>query len=67
VVSWKEAAEMKERVWSDALVMPSRIGSPFAGRPFFLTALALAASNSCLSTCSPLRSVVSPLSWIYHF
>jgi hypothetical protein len=35
VVSWKDAAEMKDRVCSDALVIPSRIGSPCAGgRPW---------------------------------
>jgi hypothetical protein len=31
VVSWNEAAEMNDRVCSEALVMPSRIGSPLAG------------------------------------
>ena len=31
VVSWKEAAEMKERVCSEALVMPSSTGLPVAG------------------------------------
>ena len=33
VVSWKQAAEMKQSVESDALVMPSRSGRPSAGRP----------------------------------
>ncbi|MNV28327.1 hypothetical protein D3C71_1195150 [compost metagenome] len=28
VVSWKDAAEMKDGVCSEALVMPSRTGSP---------------------------------------
>ena len=32
VVSWKDAAEMKERVCSEALVMPSSTGFPAAGR-----------------------------------
>jgi hypothetical protein len=31
VVSWKEAAEMKDGVCSEALVMPSRTGWPSAG------------------------------------
>ena len=31
VVSWKDAAEMKERVCSEALVMPSSTGTPVAG------------------------------------
>jgi hypothetical protein len=57
VVSWKEAAEMKDRVWSEALVIPRRIGSPWAGRPPLATAFSLASSNSIFSTCSPLRSV----------
>ena len=33
MVSWNDAAEMKLRVCSDALVMPNKIGSPVAGRP----------------------------------
>ena len=32
VVSWKEAAEMKLRVWSDALVIPRSTGLPSARR-----------------------------------
>jgi hypothetical protein len=67
VVSWKEAAEMKDRVCSDALVIPRRIGSPCAGRPPLAIAFSLASSNSALSTFSPFRSVVSPLSRISHF
>src|SRR6056297_189025 len=67
VVSWKDAAEMKDRVCNDALVMPRRIGSPCAGRPPLEIAFSFAASNSALSTCSPFRSVVSPLSRISHF
>jgi hypothetical protein len=53
VVSWNEAAEMNDRVCSDALVMPSRIGSPCAGSRPSAIALSLASSNSILSTCSP--------------
>ena len=38
VVSWKEAAEMNDSVASDALVMPSSIGSAMAGSlPSFVT------------------------------
>src|ERR1700678_3139820 len=33
VVSWKEAAEMKESVESEALVIPSSSGRPIAGLP----------------------------------
>ena len=33
VVSWKEAAEMNERVCKLALVMPSSTGTAVAGRP----------------------------------
>ena len=31
VVSWKDAAEINERVCNDALVIPKRIGPPVAG------------------------------------
>ena len=33
MVSWNDAAEMNERVWSEALVMPSSTGWPVAGLP----------------------------------
>ena len=33
VVSWNDAAEMNESVDSDAFVMPSSSGRPWAGRP----------------------------------
>ena len=42
MVSWNEAAEMKDRVCSDALVMPSRTGWPWAGFLPSSTALAFA-------------------------
>ena len=48
VVSWKEAAEKKERVCSEALVMPSSTGVPVAGLPPFSIALAFASSSSSL-------------------
>ena len=44
VVSWKEAAEMNERVCNDALVIPRRTGVPEAG--FFLAAIASALASS---------------------
>ena len=39
VVSWKQAAEMKQSVESEALVMPSSSGRPMAGRPPLAMAL----------------------------
>jgi hypothetical protein len=53
VVSWKEAAEMNERVCRLALVMPSRIGAPLAGSRPWAFAFSFSSSNSILSTCSP--------------
>ena len=52
VVSWNEAAEMKLRVCSDALVMPSSTGLPSAFFCFF-SSCALISSISSRSTCSP--------------
>jgi hypothetical protein len=40
VVSWKDAAEMNDSVASEALVMPSRTGSNFAGSSFRTASLA---------------------------
>ena len=57
VVSWKDAAEMKERVCRDALVMPSSTGMPVAGFLPSASAASLAASRSSLSTCSSLQEV----------
>ena len=67
VVSWNDAAEMKERVWRLALVMPWRTGSPPAARTPSLSAFTLMSSNSSRSTCSPTRKVVSPGSVISTF
>jgi hypothetical protein len=66
VVSWNDAAEMKLRVWSEALVMPSSTGLPTAGFCFF-SSRALVSSISSRSTCSPASKVVSPPSVISTF
>ena len=58
---------MNERVCSEALVMPKRIGPPVAGSRPASTAFWFASSNSALSTCSPLSNVVPPLVAISHF
>ena len=67
VVSWKEAAEMNERVCSEALVMPSRTGWVIAGRPPRRSALAFSSSTSVLSRWSALSRPVSPGSRISTF
>ena len=67
VVSWNEAAEMNERVCSEALVMPCSTGWHVAGLRFCTAALAFASSNSSRSICSPARKVVSPGSTISTF
>ena len=55
------------RVCRLALVMPSRIGAPLAGSRPLAIAFSFSSSNSILSTCSPLSSVVPPDSEISHF
>ena len=50
VVSWNEAAEMNDFVWSDALVMPSSTGTPTTG---FLPS----ASSFSLMSVSSVRSI----------
>ncbi len=50
VVSWNDAAEMNERVCSEALVMPSSTGCAVAGFLPSATTRALTSSNSSLST-----------------
>ena len=67
VVSWNDAAEMNERVCSEALVMPSSTGCAVAGFLPSATNRALASSNSVLSTCSPWIRSVSPESSISTF
>ena len=62
VVSWKEAAEMNDSVASDALVMPSRIGSAMAGSLPSGVSFSLASSTRARSICSPRRNAVSPVS-----
>ena len=60
VVSWNDAAEMNERVCSEALVMPSSTGCAVAGFLPSAPKRALTSSNSVLSTCSPWIRSVSP-------
>ena len=50
-----EAAEIKLRVCSEALVMPRRTGCPDAGSPLAATISSLVALKSIRSICSPLR------------
>ena len=67
VVSWNDAAEIKDRVCSDALVMPSSTGCPLAGFLPSSFARALISSSSILSICSPWIKSVSPASSISTF
>ena len=65
MVSWKDAAERKESVASDAFVMPSRIGFATAGSPSSSMAFVFAASNALISMYSPGRKSVVPDSSIF--
>ena len=65
VVSWKEAAEMKLSVESDALVIPSKSGRLVAGRPLRDTTLSPSSANFKRSTVSSMRNSVSPTSSIF--
>src|SRR3984957_8542030 len=67
VVSWKDAAEMNERVCRLALVMPSRTGVPVASFLPSAFMISLADSSSVSSICSPGRKSVSPGSTISTF
>ena len=67
VVSWKDAAEIKLRVCSEALVIPSNTGLPTAGFPPLAIVAALISSNVIASICSPFRRLVSPISSISIF
>jgi len=53
---------MNDSVASDALVMPSRIGSMMAGSLPPLVTRSLASSTRARSICSPRRKPVSPVS-----
>ena len=64
VVSWKEAAEMKLSVVSDALVMPSRMGFAMAGCPPRAITASFSRAKVNRSTCSPIRNGASPASSI---
>ena len=60
VVSWKDAAEIKELVCKLAFVIPLSIEIYLAGALPFSTTTLFAASNSSLSTVSPEINSVSP-------
>src|SRR5690349_14613928 len=64
VVSWNDAAEMNESVDNEALVMPSRIALPSAGRPPASDTRRFSERNLHLSTTSSGRNSVSPMSSI---
>ncbi len=57
-----EAAEMKLSVESEALVMPSSIGSASAGALPAFSISAFRSSKMCFSACSPTRRSVAPAS-----
>ena len=63
VVSWKEAAEMKLSVASEALVRPNSIGSPSAVFPPSCSALPFARANSWRSRTESAMRSVSPTSF----
>ncbi len=65
VVSWNDAAEMNESVESDAFVMPSSSGRPFAGSPPPASTRSFSSWKRNLSTCSSMRNSVSPTSSIF--
>ena len=58
VVSWKEAAERKDSVASDAFVIPRMSGSNVACSPFSFFTRAFSRSSTTLSTSWPGRSSV---------
>ena len=66
VVSWKEAAERKESVASDAFVIPRRTLVPFAGSLPSASSASFVFSNVSQSTRLPGRKSVSPISSIYN-
>ena len=57
VVSWNDAAEMNESVESDAFVMPSSSGRPFAGRPPPAITRSFSSRKRNLSTCSSIEEL----------
>ena len=60
VVSWNDAALMKDSLWSEALVMPSRRGSARAGLPPDSMTFRFFLRNRNLSMTAPGRRSVSP-------
>jgi hypothetical protein len=65
VVSWNDAAEMKESVESEALVMPSSSGRPIDGRPPLAITRSFSSRKRNLSICCSSRTDVSPTSSIF--
>ena len=55
VVSWKEAADINELVWREALVIPNNILSPTAGFLFSFFKISFWPSYSILSIISPVK------------
>ena len=62
VVSWKDAAEMKDSVDRDALVMPSGGGLDVAGAPHLASIWRSPPRTDAVSTTSPTTKSVSPTS-----
>ena len=60
VVSWKEAADKKLLVSSEALVIPIRTGRAVAGTPPEIRTSLLASVKSVMSIRVPMRRSVSP-------
>ena len=67
VVSWKDAADKKLSVASDAFVIPSRTLCPFAGIFPSASSSAFSLLNSLISTNEPTNIWLSPLSSILTF
>src|SRR3546814_10493169 len=57
VVSWNDAAEMNDRVWSEALVIPSSTGLPSASLRPSAAALALIRSEEHTSELQSLMRI----------
>ena len=64
VVSWKEAADMKDSVEDAALAIPNNNGSAVAGRAPLWTASSFCSSNVHFSTCAAGKKL--SVSWIFN-
>ena len=60
MVSWKDAAEIKDSVARDAFVMPRSTGSAVARARPSASAFSFSSKTRARSICSPLRNLVSP-------